>query len=156
MRAFVVPVGLYIDPATGSKVPVAFLQQVDHLLPTWAGKLKAIGGEVEAGEDPFAAIAREAEEEVPGWLEQARVPGTSKGWLGHRAVKGMVPVHKDDRVAVWALYVDVGPMSWAAYRRATKESCPVSHTAATLAALGPDAWAFPAMGEAVINLLKSL
>jgi hypothetical protein len=42
MRAYVVPVGIYIDPATGEKVPVAFLQQVDHLLPKWAGKLKPL------------------------------------------------------------------------------------------------------------------
>jgi hypothetical protein len=156
MRAFVIPFGAFVDPKTGQRSWVVFAQQVDHLLPAWEGKIKSIGGEMEEGEDPLQTIKREAEEEVPGWLEQARIPGTSKGFFGLKASGGFATLVDDDQVQVFMTLVDVGPMSWAAYRRLTRESCPVSMSLSQIRNRGPDAWAFPQVGKAVAAFLESL
>lgn len=54
--------------------------------PEWqAGKLNAIGGKVEAGEDPRVAMAREFEEEagvaITDWEQALRLCG--KDWMVH-------------------------------------------------------------------------
>lgn len=156
MRAYIVPFGAFIDPKTGQRSWVIFAQQVDHLLPALGGQLKSIGGELKEGEGPLQALAREAEEEIPGWLTQARIPGTSGGFLGLTASGGLVLLVDDGQVKVYVTMVDVGPMSWAAYRAATRESCPVAMSLRQLQDLGPGAWVYPQMGEAVVALLEFL
>lgn len=157
MRAFVVPFGFFHDPKTGNQVAVTFLQQVDHLLPQYAGKLKAIGGEVEMGELPVQTVLRESEEECPGWLKAARYPATSKGFFGKKATSnGLVPIHADDHVVIYATYVDVGPMSWAMYRNNTLESCPVSMTLEQIMETNYVNWVFPQMKSAIVEFINSI
>jgi hypothetical protein len=132
MRVYVIPAGTKTDENRKAK-PIIFLNCKDEYMPDWgdgqqyAGKLLMLGGAVEEGDQNHTqALIREMREEVPGWYEEAHLPGTSKRVFGHSAEKGFALLHEDARMAIYACAVDGNVVSWQRLKRSCQEGSMVS------------------------------
>ena len=72
------------------------------------------------------------EEEIPGWIQHARTPGTRKRFLGLDASDGLARIHEDDQMIVFAIAVDGGRSSWRNLKKACEEGTPIAMTLSTM------------------------
>lgn len=99
-----------------------------HPVSAFRHRLKGIGGVIEAGEVPSVAVARELDEEQPGWFE--RIPGTSKkfGEAPITAENGLHSVGTFEEKGIhWHLFIaptDLGLHSFRKARAVATESTP--------------------------------
>jgi len=132
MRVYVIPAGTKTDENRVAK-PIIFLNCKDEYMPDWgdgqqyAGKFLMLGGAVEEGDqNPIQALSREMREEVPGWYEEAHLPGTGKRVFGRSAVNGFALLHEDAKMAIYACAVDGNVVSWQRLKRSCREGFMVS------------------------------
>lgn len=137
MRAYLVPIGV-VD---GS--PLAFLQRKDHGLgPELCDRVLAIGGAVEAGETPDAAVRRELEEEVPGWWQET---------MGERAPGRLERLFEDDAIVVFTAPVRADARVTRSYIQRTAEGVPALLTRPAVERLGDAHWVYPQLRAALLR-----
>ena len=162
---YLIPIGAYVAVGDGGNVtPVIFLDQKDAYLPKkirkYAGKYALFGGEVEPDEPPDEAIIREMGEEAPGWLTEARMPGSSSKVYGKPAVNGISSIAEtilstkrgEHEYTFSVVHVDGGPVSFRRLHRACREGSAIALPASTVLAMEDDQF----VSEMVAKLLKAL
>eukprot|EP00164_Ancoracysta_twista_P002879 GFYU01003833.1.p1 GENE.GFYU01003833.1~~GFYU01003833.1.p1 ORF type:complete len:225 (-),score=76.56 GFYU01003833.1:78-752(-) len=160
-RVYLIPVGRFVDES-GKVKPIAFGQRLDTYLPSklesLEGRVKCIGGLIEAGENPATALKREINEEHPGWFDTARLGGTSRRWGGRTAVDSMIYVgsgeFKGSTYGYFAALVDVGPLSFRRFVNSCQESVPLALTIPLVEKLNEEDLGLPGVKEAYMAALQ--
>jgi len=160
-RSYVIPFGVSVSQ-TGKNQVIFFLQRKDHFLPNiwneiegndYSDLLMPIGGAIEKGETVESAVARELEEEVPGWFSQARIPAASKNFCGVNPSKEKVAF---DGLHITFVPVDTGVMSSRIYCQSTREGVPAILTLDRIKNTFDSDWVHKGYREACINLGKKI